>query len=70
VKYGFIQQHEGDWPVVHLCRLLGVQRSAYYDWRDKPNKVIPEEALLLRQKMKELFVKSRSSLGSRTMMNN
>ena len=32
MKYGFIRDHAGRWPVIHLCRLLGVPRSAYYDW--------------------------------------
>jgi putative transposase len=70
VKYGFIRNHAGRWPVVHLCRLLGVQRSAYYDWRDRPGKVIPPQELALRRRMKALFRASRDSLGSRTMMKN
>ena len=70
MKYGFIRDHAGSWPVIHLCRLLGVQRSAYYDWRDKPCKVIPPEELALRRRMRELFRASRNSLGSRTLMKN
>ena len=41
MKYGFIQDHEGSWPVVHLCRLLEVQRSAYYGWRHPRHAVYP-----------------------------
>jgi transposase InsO family protein len=67
VKYGFIREHAKRWPVIHLCRLLGVQRSAYYDWRDRPGTVIPPQELALRRRMKELFRASRDSLGSRTM---
>ena len=33
VKYDFIGTHANDFPVKLLCRQLGVQRSAYYDWR-------------------------------------
>jgi len=66
VKYGFIREYAGRWPVVHLCRLLEVQRSAYYDWRDQPGKVIPPQELELRRRMKELFRASRDSLGNRT----
>jgi len=40
MKYGFIRTHAERWPVVHLGRLLGVQRSAYYDWRDQSGKDI------------------------------
>ena len=70
MKYGFIREHAGRWPVIHQCRLLGVQRSVYYDWRDQPCKVIPLEELVLRRRMKALFKASRGSLGSRMMMKN
>ena len=56
--------------MVHQCRLLGVQRSAYYAWRDQPCKVIPPEELALRRRMKALFKASRDSLGSRTLAKN
>ena len=67
MKYAFIREHAGRWPVVHLCRLLEVPRSAYYDWRDRPGQVIPPEELALRRRMKALFKASRDSLGSRTL---
>ena len=70
MKYGFIRDHAGNYPVTLLCRLLGVQRSPYYEWRAQPCKIIPEEELALRRRMKALFVASRCSLGSRTMMKN
>ena len=55
MKYAFIWEHAGRWPVVHLCCLLGVSRSAYYDWRGRPGRVIPPEELAMRQRMKALF---------------
>jgi transposase InsO family protein len=70
VKYGFIRDHAGRYRVNMLCRLLKVQRSAYYDWQAQPCKVIAQEELALRRRMKELFTVSRGSLGSRTMMKN
>jgi len=50
--------------------MLSVQRSAYYDWRTYPGKIIRPEELALRRRMKALFAASRRSLGSRTMMKN
>ncbi len=70
MKYGFVRAHANDYPVKLLCRQLGVQRSAYYDWRAQPCKIIAPEELALRRRMKELFAASRGSLGSRMMMNN
>ena len=68
MKYSFVHDHLDDYPVKLLCRVLGVQRSSYYDWRDRPGKVILAEEFALRQRMKALFKASRDSLGSRTMM--
>jgi putative transposase len=70
VKYGFTRAHAKRYPVTLLCQMLNVQRSAYYDWRDRPCKVIRPEELALRRRMKALFIASRNSLGSRTMMKN
>ena len=70
MKYAFIRDHADRWPVRHLCRLLGVQRSAYYDWRDRPERIIPAEELALRRRMKTLFNASRGSLGSRMLTKN
>ncbi len=68
MKYAFIREHAGRWPVTHQCRLLRAQRSAYYDWRGQSCRVIPPEELSLRRRMKALFKASRDSLGSRMMM--
>ena len=70
MKYTFIRQHSNDYPVKCLCRMLSVQRSAYYDWRVQPGKVVPPQDLALRRRMKALFAASRGSLGSRAMMRN
>ena len=70
MKYDFIRTHAKDFPVKLLCRMLSVQRSAYYDWRAWPCKIIAPEELALRRRMKELFAASRGSLGSRMMMKN
>ncbi len=70
MKYRFIRDHARSYPVNMLCRLLEVQRSAYYDWRVQPGKVIASEELALRRRMKELFAASRGSLGSRMMKQN
>ena len=67
MKYGFIQAHASHYPINMLCRILEVQRSAWYDWRNRPGKVIPAEELVLRRRMKALFAASRESLGSRTL---
>lgn len=53
------------YPVVVLCQVMGVSRSAYYDWKKRPGKLIPAEELKMRRLMKECFEHSRESLGNR-----
>lgn len=50
-----------------LCRVMGVSRSAYYDWRSQPAEVITAEELPLYRQAKALFEDSRESLGSREL---
>lgn len=48
-----------------LCRLMLVNRSSYYFYRNRPIRLISVEELALYRSAKELFRASRSSLGSR-----
>jgi len=68
VKYGFIKVQRGSYPVAALCRVMGVSRSAYYDWHKQGATVIDSETWHLCQRVKALFVESRQSLGNRQMM--
>ena len=70
MKYGFIGRHAGRYRVTMRCRVLGVQRSAYYAWRGPPGTVIEPQELALRGRMKALFAASRGSLGSCMLMHN
>ncbi len=70
MKYAFIRSNAASYPVNHLCRLLGVERSTYYSWLGRPRKIIGPEELALRRRTKMLFAGSRESLGSRMMAAN
>lgn len=51
MKYGFIQARKSHYPVVMLCRVMGVSSSAYYDWRKKGAKLIDSQTWHLCQRI-------------------
>lgn len=36
MRYQFIEEHRGEYPVSALCEALKVSVSGYYDWRKRP----------------------------------
>ena len=47
--------------------MMRVSRSAFYAWLKRPAKIITIEQLYLYRKAKQLFKKSRNSLGYREL---
>lgn len=68
MRYRFIKQHSGQYPVRLLCRSLEVSRSAYYAWAAAGAERIEAEELAIRRCIKEHFKVSRESCGSRRMV--
>lgn len=65
MKYAFIDAHREQAPVEHLCELLAVARSGYYQWQDKTKRILRKqrdqadlEAIL------RIFVASHETYGS------
>lgn len=68
MKYGFIRECHGWYPVTTLCRVMEVSPSAYYDWCSRGGELIDHATWQLCHRMKVLFNESRQSLGSRQLM--
>lgn len=69
MKYAFIDEHQKAFNNTKaLCELLNVSTSAFYAWKAKPAQLITYDEFKLHFIIKQLFEKSRNSLGSREMM--
>ncbi|WP_353517147.1 IS3 family transposase [Thalassotalea sp. SU-HH00458] len=67
VTFQTIKQLAPDFPIVKLCKIMKVSRSAYYAWLNRPAKVITAEQLHLYRRAKAIFKQSRNSLGYREL---
>ena len=62
MRYQFITQHQGKYPVTLLCQMLNVSRSGYYSWstrtesrRNRENKALLEQIITIHQASRETY---------------
>jgi putative transposase len=62
--YRLIDEESRRQPVSRLCRTLGVTRSGFYDWQQRPlsDRVLSD--LLLSERIRQIFAESRETYGS------
>src|SRR5687768_10755316 len=63
-KYAFIAAHASQYPVTVLCRVLGVVRSGYYAWRQRPDCQRRIRDRELTAQIQTLFQQNRRTYGS------
>ncbi|GAA5442486.1 hypothetical protein Misp06_00660 [Microbulbifer sp. NBRC 101763] len=59
-----LSEHES---VEQVCKAFGIPQSCYYEYRKRKD-VVDTPRMQLRSKVSELFERSRSSAGSRTIV--
>ncbi|TMP79472.1 IS3 family transposase [Pseudoalteromonas phenolica] len=67
VTFQTIKQLSPAFPIVKLCKIMKISRSAYYAWLNRPAKIITAEQLHMYRRTKTIFKQSRSSLGYREL---
>ena len=68
MKFGFVAKHRGTWPVDVLCEGLGLSRSGFYAWRQRPQSVRARTDVAILQTIRASFVLSDSTYGARRMI--
>ena len=64
MKYTFMAAHETQFQIKRMCRVLGVQRSGYYDWRGRKPSTRAQANEALLKLIKEEHQNSRKTYGS------
>lgn len=64
MKYQFIEQHKQEFPVVVMCRVLGISERGYYAWRRRPICRRKREDAQLKEEIRQVFVRHQGRYGS------
>jgi putative transposase len=62
--YKLIEAERTSFSIPLMCRMLGVSRSGYYGWRDRPPSKRSREDAALTEKIREIHRRSRETYGS------
>ncbi len=64
MKYAFIRRHSDVHKITHLCELLEVSSSGFYDWIDRPESNQSRENRALTERIKYFHHQSNEIYGS------
>ncbi len=59
-----MQQHQAEFPILVMCKVLSVSRSGYYAWRKNPESKQKQANATLREKIRSIHRDSGESYGS------
>ena len=65
MKFGFMAKHRGAWPVAMMCETLGVSRSGFYAWLNRPRSQRSQVDEILASQVSQSFVLSDRTYGAR-----
>jgi putative transposase len=62
-RFRFVDAEKARFPVSLLCKTVGVSKSGYYAWRDRPPSKRSREDAVLTEKIREVHQRSRETYG-------
>ncbi len=62
--YKLIEAERTSFSIPLMCRILGLSRSGYYGWRDRPPSKRSREDAALTEKIREIHRRSTETYGS------
>jgi transposase InsO family protein len=64
VKFAFIEDHQAEFPIEAMCRVLAVSRSGYYAWQQRPDSPAAIRQAALVEQIQQIHEESRQVYGS------
>ena len=64
MRFAFIRDHQGEFPVGLVCDVLKVSRSGYYAWKGRPPAAQAARRAELVGQIREVFAENRQVYGS------
>lgn len=64
MKFGFVEEERGRYPVPLMCRVLDVSRSGYYAWRSRNPSGREAARVALLQEVRSVYKSSQRTYGS------
>jgi putative transposase len=64
MRFQFVEDHRGEFPVIQMCRVLDVSPSGYYAWRGRPPSAREMANRELLDKIEAVFEESDQTYGS------
>jgi transposase InsO family protein len=64
MRFTFIREHQGVYPVEVACEVLNVSRSGYYAWRDRPASAQAVRRQELLEAIQAVYTASHGTYGS------
>jgi putative transposase len=64
MKYAAMHRHRAEYAIRMMCRILGVSRSGYYDWVDRPASERAQRHRALTEQIRYFHQASRENYGA------
>lgn len=64
MKYALILEYTGQYSIKLMCRVLGVQRSGFYSWRNKPKSQSEERREKMESLVKDTYEEFEAAYGA------
>lgn len=65
MRFAFVRDHQGEFPVELMCEVLGVSRSGFYAWKGRPPSPAAARRERLAEQIRQAHEEARSVYGRR-----